>query len=115
MTVPSKHPTNRWSRIVNVVGYLLYAGLLAVGGYAVWFSLFLGMATDGCHDAACDASYHVRPAMLTMWIGVGAVLVSTLAVMVARSSRGKIVVGWPLAGLAALGLVFVIATQLVLH
>ncbi|EFD57505.1 integral membrane protein [Mycobacterium tuberculosis T92] len=56
------------------------------------------MATDGCHDSACDASYHVFPAMVTMWIGVGAVLLLTLVVMVRNSSRGNVVIGWPLLG-----------------
>lgn len=60
----------------NIVGYLVYAALAFVGGFAVWFSLFFAMATDGCHDSACDASYHVFPAMVTMWIGVGAVCCS---------------------------------------
>lgn len=102
-------------RVWNVVGYLLYVGLVTVGGYAVWFSLFFTMATDACHDSACDASYHVWPAMLTVWIGVAATLLVTLAVMIARSRRGKIVVGWPFAGLLGLGVVFLVANDWVLH
>lgn len=97
----------------NIVGYLVYA-LAFVGGFAVWFSLFFAMATDGCHDSACDASYHVFPAMVTMWIGVGAVLLLTLVVMVRNSSRGNVVIGWPFVGLLALGLVYV-AADAVLH
>ncbi|HEU4361582.1 MAG TPA: hypothetical protein VFR27_08720 [Mycobacterium sp.] len=102
-------------RVWNIVGYLLYAGLLAVGWYEIWFSLFFGMATDACHDSGCDASYHVWPAMVTVWIGVGVTLLLTLAVMVAQSIRGRIVVGWPFAGLLMLGIVFVIANDVVLH
>ncbi len=82
----------------NIAGYLLYAGLLAVGLTEVWYSLFFGMATDACHDSACDASYHVRPTMLTMWLGVGLVLTSTLIVMLLFSARGRVVFGWPVAG-----------------
>lgn len=96
------------------LGYLVYAALAFVGGFAVWFSLFFAMATDGCHDSACDASYHVFPAMVTMWIGVGAVLLLTLVVMVRNSSRGNVVIGWPFVGLLALGLVYV-AADAVLH
>jgi hypothetical protein len=98
----------------NVAGYLLYAGLLAVGLTEVWYSLFFGMATDACHDSACDASYHVRPAMLTMWIGVGLILTSILVAMLVYSARGKVVVGWPVAGLPALGLVWLLALK-ILH
>lgn len=121
MTLPSKDSANRSPasvtevRVWNIIGYLLFVGLLAVGLYEIWFSLFFGMATDACHDAACDASYHVWPAMLTMWIGVGLVLLVTLAVMVTQAMRGKIVVGWPFAGLLALGIVFVVANNGVLH
>ena len=105
----------RGLRVWNVVGYLLYAGLLVVGYYEIWFSFFFGMATDACHDAACDASYHVWPAMATVWIGVGVTLLLTLTVMVAQSIRGKIVVFWPFAGLLALGIVLLTASQVVLH
>ena len=98
----------------NIVGYLLYAALLFVGGLEIWFSFFFGMATDGCHDSACDASYHVWPAMVTMWIGVAAVLLVTLIVMVRNSSRGNVVIGWPFVGLLALGFVYV-AADAVLH
>ncbi|MCV7124176.1 hypothetical protein H7H53_14000 [Mycobacterium lacus] len=98
----------------NIVGYLLYVGLVLVGGFEVWFSLFFAMATDGCHDSACDASYHVWPAMITTWIGVGAVLLTTLVVMVRNSSRGNVVIGWPFVGLLALGFVYV-AADAVLH
>jgi hypothetical protein len=96
------------------VSYLLYAALVCVGGLESYYSLFFAMATDGCHDSACDASYHVWPAMLIVWIGVGAVLVTTLAVMVRGAWRGKVVLGWPIAGLLGLGLVLGIASS-VLH
>lgn len=102
-------------RVWNIIGYLLYAGLLALGCYEIWVSLFFGMATDACHDSACDASYHVWPAMVTVWIGVGVILLLTLVVMVAQSIQGKIVVGWPVAALLALGIVFVIANEVILH
>lgn len=102
-------------RVWNIIGYLLYAGLLAVGGYEIWLALFFGMATDACADAACDASYYVWPAMVTVWVGVGLILLLTLTVMVVQSMRGKIVVGWPFVGLLGLGIVFVIANDVVLH
>ncbi|KBA93886.1 membrane protein, partial [Mycobacterium tuberculosis M1728] len=101
-------------RVSGLTGAVQYAALAFVGGFAVWFSLFFAMATDGCHDSACDASYHVFPAMVTMWIGVGAVLLLTLVVMVRNSSRGNVVIGWPFVGLLALGLVYV-AADAVLH
>lgn len=121
MTMPGEHLTDRptapkgqllaW----NLAGYALYAGLAGIGVYAIWFSFFFGMATDGCHDAACEADYHVYPAMLTVWIGVGGVLLATLAVMVAQSVRGKIVAGWPFAGLVAVAVVVLAAKDFVLH
>ena len=101
-------------RAWDIVGYLLYAGLVCAGGCAIWFSLFFPMATDGCHDAACEAGYRVWPAMITMWIGVGLALLLTLVVMVVQSYRGKPVIGWPFAGLAAVGVTFLVATHLVL-
>lgn len=115
MRVPSQWMiSSRVTVAWNIVGYLVYAALAFVGGFAVWFSLFFAMPTDGCHDSACDASYHVFPAMVTMWIGVGAVLLLTLVVMVRNSSRGNVVIGWPFVGLLALGLVYV-AADAVLH
>ena len=98
----------------TVAAYLLYLGVIVVGLVEAMFATLFGMATDGCHDAACDASYHVWPAMLTMWIGVAAVLGLTAVAMLVGSVRGKIVVGWPIAGLLGLGMVFVLAMK-VLH
>jgi hypothetical protein len=109
MANPSK-ATAAW----NILGYLLYLVLVVVGALEVWVSLFFGMATDACHDSACDASYHVWPAMVVMWGGVGAVLLATLIVMLRNSSRGNAVIGWPFLGLAGLGLVFVVAYS-ILH
>ncbi|BAX94198.1 hypothetical protein [Mycobacterium shigaense] len=106
--------TSRGTGAWNVLGYLLYLGLVVVGLLEIWLSLFFGMATDGCHDAACDASYHVWPAMIVVWAGVGAVLVLTLIAMFRTSSRGKVVFGWPFAGLLALGFVYVTADA-ILH
>jgi len=98
----------------NVLSYLLYAALVIVGGYQVWLSLFFGMATDACYDSACDASYNVWPAMITMWVGVAAVLLVTVIVMMRKSSQGNVVIGWPFLGLLGLGFVYVIADT-VLH
>lgn len=98
----------------NVIGYVLYAALVAAGALCIWVSFFFAMATDGCHDSACDASYRVFPAMLTMWMGVLAVLLGTLVVMVVKSTRGRVVAAWPLLG--ALGLVGVCALSVaILH
>ena len=79
----------------NILSYLLYAALVVVGGFEVWLSFFFGMATDACHDSACDASFHAWPAMVIMWIGVAAVLLVTLIVMMRKSSKGNVVIGWP--------------------
>ena len=98
----------------NIVSYLLYAALACVGAIEAYYSMFFAMATDGCHDSACDASYHVWPAMLIMWVGVGTVLTTTLVVMVRGALRGKVILGWPFAGLLGLGLVMGIALA-VLH
>jgi hypothetical protein len=99
----------------NIIGYVLYAGLPPVAMYEVKFSSLFGMATDACSDRACDASHHLWPAMLTVWIGVPIVLLATLVVMIVQSFRGKVVVGWPLAGLLAFGIVFLVAKDVVLH
>ena|ERR1700742_1999634 len=98
----------------NIVGYLLYVGLVGAGVFGVWMSLFFGMATDACGDAACDASYRIWPAMIIIWAGVGTVLLTTLIVMVRNSSRGKVVVVWPVVGLLALVFVYAVAAA-VLH
>ncbi|MCV6974048.1 hypothetical protein H7J11_06060 [Mycobacterium bourgelatii] len=100
--------------IWNIIGYLFYALLVAAGALCVWVSFFFAMATDACHDSACNASYRVFPAMVTMWIGVATVLVTTLIVMVVKSTRGKVVAGWPIGGLLGLVVVFVLS-MLVLH
>lgn len=98
----------------NLAGYALYLGVVAAGLVAVYFSLFFPMATDSCHDAACDRQYHVGPAMLTMAIGVGTILLATLAGMVRGAKRGRSIVGWPIAALPALGVVYAVAIM-VLH
>lgn len=99
----------------NIIGYVLYAGLPPVGMYEVKFSSVFGIAADACSDPRCEASHHVWPAMLTVWIGVPIVLLSTLVVMIVQSFRGKVVVAWPLAGLVAFGIVFVVARDVLLH
>jgi amino acid transporter len=109
VAAPSR-ATGAW----NTLGYILYLGLVVVGLLEIYLSFFFAMATDGCHDAACDAGYHVWPAMLVLWVGVGAVLLLTLIVMFRNTSRGKVVAGWPLLGLAGLGLVYAIADA-ILH
>lgn len=111
---PPMDAQTRSTVIWNIIGYLLYALLLAAGALCVWVSFFFAMATDACHDSACDASYRVFPAMVTMWIGVAAVLLTTLIVMVVKSIRGRVVAGWPIAGLLGLVGVFVLSV-LVLH
>lgn len=113
-TDPQPRTRSRSTTVWNVIGYLLYAAMVAAGLVAVWISLFFAMATDGCHDSACDASYHVYPAMLTMWIGVPVALLLTLVVMLVQSIRGKIVVVWPLLGLLALGGVYLMSLK-ILH
>ncbi|SPM35226.1 hypothetical protein MRAB57_3048 [Mycobacterium rhizamassiliense] len=106
--------TSRATAAWNTLGYLVYAALVVVGALEVYLSFFFAMSTDGCHDAACDSSYHVWPAMVFVWVGVGAVLLLTLVVMLRNSSRGKVVAGWPLVGLLCLGFVYVIADA-ILH
>jgi hypothetical protein len=98
----------------NTLGYLLYMVLVVVGALEVWVSFFFAMATDACHDSACDASYHVWPAMVAVWVGVGAVLLLTLIVMLRNSSLGNAVIGWPFLGLLGLGFVYLIADA-ILH
>jgi hypothetical protein len=98
----------------NILGYLLYAALVVVGGFEVWLSFFFGMATDACHDPACDAGFHVWPAMVIMWIGVAAVLLVTLIVMMRKSSKGNVVIGWPFVGLLGLGFVYLVADAILL-
>lgn len=107
-------PTSRATGAWNTLGYIFYMVLVVVGLLEVWLSFFFAMATDGCHDAACDASYHVWPAMVVVWVGVGAVLLLTLIVMFRNTSRGKVVAGWPFLGLLCLGLVYVVADA-ILH
>ena len=98
----------------NILSYLLYAALVVVGGFEVWLSFFFGMATDACHDSACDAGFHAWPAVVIMWIGVAAVLLITLIVMMRKSSKGNVVIGWPFVGLLGLGFVYLIADA-ILH
>ncbi|OBI49804.1 hypothetical protein A5707_16125 [Mycobacterium kyorinense] len=98
----------------TIAAYLLYLALFVLGLFEAFFAAFFAMATDGCHDAACDASYHVWPAMLTMWIGVAVVLALTAVAMFVGTARRKIVVGWPLVGALGLGMVYVLALK-VLH
>lgn len=106
------------ARKPNLVDYALYAalyaGVVAAGLVEIYFSLFFPTATDACHDAGCDAAYHVGPAMLTMAVGVGTVLLATLAGMVVGARRGRSIVGWPIAALPALGVVYAVAVM-VLH
>ena len=52
--------------------------------------------------------------MLTMWIGVAAVVLPTLIVMLFNSVRGRVVAGWPITGLLVLVGVFTLSIK-VLH
>lgn len=104
----------RPARTGNLIGCALYLGVVAAGLVEIYFSLFFPMATDACHDAACDAGYRVGPAMFTLAIGVTAVLLVTLAGMIVGVRRGRSIVGWPIAALPALGIVYALAVM-VLH
>jgi hypothetical protein len=96
----------------NIVGYLLYLALLCIGFLAVRFSFLFPMVTDGCGGPACVASHRVWPAMITVWVGVAAILLVILVVMVRNSSRGNVVMVWPFVGLLAMGFVYVVAAVL---
>lgn len=99
----------------NIVAFVLYA-LVMMAGIAVCMmsTLVFAMSTDGCHDDACDASYHVNAAIYTVWIGVAAVLLVTALLMLFGVAREKLVIWWPFLGAA--GLVGVTALGLtVLH
>jgi hypothetical protein len=101
--------------VANVVAFLLYALLVVAAFYVILFSgLVFGMSTDACHDAACDASYHVGAAIGTVWIGVGVVMIATAVAMVRGVTRGSsIVLIWPFVGLLGLGLVAAIGLAVV--
>jgi len=88
--------------------------LVVAALYEILFSgLVFGMSTDACHDAACDASYHVGGAIATVWTGVGVVMVATVVAMIRGATRGKIVLLWPFVGLLGLGLVAAIGIAVV--
>lgn len=86
----------------NTLGWALYAGLVCLGGLTMLLSLGLEMGRDACQDAACEANYRVWPLILTTVVGVVAVLAGTAVAMVGESRRGRIIVGWPVAGLVGL-------------
>lgn len=99
MRVPSQWMiSSRVTVAWNIVGYLVYAALAFVGGFAVWFSLFFAMATDGCHDSACDASYHVFPGhghhVDRSWRGLAAHLGGHGSQLVARQRRDRMAFCW---------------------
>ncbi|MBS9534629.1 hypothetical protein KIH27_13630 [Mycobacterium sp. M1] len=98
----------------NIAGYLLYLGLVVLGFYEYLFAgLAFAMSTDACHDAACDASYHVDAGMRILQYGIAGVLLATVVVMLVRSINGRIVFGWPFLGLLGLVGVLVAAFKVV--
>ena len=100
--------------VANVIAFVLYGLLVVAAFYVILFTgLVFGMSTDACHDAACDATYHVGAAIATVWIGVGVIMVATLVVMVRSSTRGMFVLVWPFVGLLGLGLVTAIGFAVV--
>jgi hypothetical protein len=99
----------------NIAAFVLYILLIPAAFIEFMMSaLGFGMATDGCHDAACDASYHEDAAILTVGIGLVVVLVATGAIMLYGLTRQKIVIIWPFVAAAAMVGVFVLGTT-VLH
>jgi hypothetical protein len=107
----SERSLTRW----NTAAFVLYALLLPLAVMEFMIAaLAFGMATDGCHDAACDATYHEEPAILTVAIGVVVVLLSTGAGMIYGATRGKNMVAVPFIALLALFAVFWLGSA-VLH
>ncbi|WP_029374231.1 hypothetical protein [Mycobacterium sp. UM_WWY] len=99
----------------NIAAFVLYVLLVPAAFIEFMMSaLGFGMATDGCHDAACDASYHEEAAIITVGVGLVVVLVATGAIMLYGLTRGKIVIIWPFVAAAAMVGVFVLGTA-VLH
>ncbi len=99
----SERSLTRW----NTTAFVLYVLLLPVAIMEFMIAaLAFGMATDACHDAACDASYHEEPAILTVAIGVVAVLLSAGGLMIFGATRGKNVVAVPIVALLGLLAVF---------
>jgi hypothetical protein len=99
----------------NIAAFVLYVLLIPAALIEFMMSaLGFGMATDGCHDAVCDASYHEEAAIITVGIGLVVVLVAVGAIMLYGLTRGKIVIIWPFVAAAAMVGVFVLGTA-VLH
>lgn len=103
--------TSHW----NVAAFVLYLLLIPLAFVEFMVAgLAFGMSTDGCHDAACDATYHPEAAIFTVLAGMVVVLVATAGVMFWGVTHGRVVVAWPLAGLLGLGAVFALGMA-VLH
>ncbi|MUL82753.1 MULTISPECIES: hypothetical protein [unclassified Mycolicibacterium] len=99
----SERSVTRW----NTAAFVLYVLLLPAAFMEFMIAaLAFGMATDGCHDAACDATYHEEPAILTVAIGVVVVLLSAGVWMIYGATRGKNVVAVPIIALFGLFAVF---------
>jgi hypothetical protein len=99
----------------NIAAFVLYVLLIPAAFIEFMMSaLGFGMATDGCRDAACDASYHENAAILTVGIGLVVVLVVTGVVMLYGLTHSKIVIAWPFVAAAAMVGVFALGTA-VLH
>lgn len=70
--------------------------------------------TDGCHHAACDASYHAGHAIMTVVIGIVVVLVATGVGVFLGVARDRNIFYLPFLGLLGLAIVFMIGMA-VLH
>lgn len=107
----ARRGVERW----NIAAFALYILLIPAAFIEFMMgALGFGMATDGCHDAACDAGYHENAAILTVGVGLVVVLVATGAVMLYGLAREKIVIVWPFVAAAAMVGVFVLGMA-VLH
>jgi hypothetical protein len=107
----SQSSLQRW----NVAAIVLYVLLIPVAYFEFMLvGLAFGMSTDGCHDAACDASYHEEAAILTVLIGIVVVMLATVAGMVHCAARNRNVFYVPFVGLLGLFIVFMIGLA-VLH
>ncbi|WP_019973287.1 hypothetical protein [Mycobacterium sp. 141] len=107
----ARRGVERW----NIAAFALYILLIPVAFTEFMMgALGFGMATDGCHDAACDAGYHENAAILTVGVGLVVVLVATGALMLYGQTREKIVIVWPFVAAAAMAGVFVLGMA-VLH